>query len=281
MGTASARPCRICVNMLKNLTHAPKLLLSLVAIVVSGTSAQGASLVLNGSFEDTTLTNTGYFNDFSPAYGGTGLSNVADWTVNCAGTLYPPNAGSCAPGDPLLVLVVPNTSPTSFSPGNGLYGPGPDPATDPIPASPDGGNFVAEDGDPLLNTSFSQSVSGLTVGDTYLLSFYQAASQQIGLSGATTEQWQVSFGSQTQDSALMDNPSESFTPWNLQTLSFTADATTDVLTFLAVGTPAGEPPVVLLDGVSLIASPEPTCFALAGLGVLGVFAVRRRRQNRA
>jgi hypothetical protein len=43
-----------------------------------------------------------------------------------------------------------------------------------------------------------------------------------------------------------------------QTMNFTADNTSDLLSFFAVGTPNGEPPFVLLDGVSLNAdTPEP------------------------
>jgi hypothetical protein len=250
--------------------------LSVVALLLVFGSSAKASLVQNGSFENTTLTNTGYFNQFSPSYGGTGLSNVANWTVNCAGTLYSANAGSCAPGDPLLVLVVPNTSPTAFSPGNGLYGPGPTPATDAIPPSPDGGNFVAEDGNAILNTSFSQQISGLNPGSAYVLSFYQAATQQLGMSGATTEQWQVSLGSQTEDSTLMSNPSQSFTPWAQQTLTFTATSSSEALTFLALGSPAGLPPIALLDGVSLTAAtPEPSYATLMGAGLLGLWVARR------
>ena len=252
---------------------------SAIVLLALGRPAR-AGLIQNGSFETTTLTSTGYFSQFSPAYGGTGLSNVADWTVNCAGTLFPANAGSCAPGDPLLVLVVPTASTTGFSPGNGLYGPGAPGSTAAIPPSPDGGNFVAEDGNAELNTSFSQQVSGLTPGQTYILSFYQAATQQLGLSGATTEQWQVSFGSQTEDSALMSNPSESFTPWSRQTLDFTATSSSEALTFLALGSPAGVPPIALLDGVSL-ATPEPSSLALLGAGLLGLAAIRRWRQGRA
>jgi hypothetical protein len=246
--------------------------------LVTPASATPVNLVQNGSFENTTLTNTGYFNQFSPAYGGTGASNVAHWTVNCGGTLYPANAGSCAPGDPLLVLVVPTTSTTGFSPGNGLYGPGANPSTTPVPKSPDGGNFVAEDGNAELNVSFSQQISGLVPGKDYAVSFYQAASQQIGLSGATTEQWQVSLGSEIEDSTLMHNPSESFTPWSQQILLFTASSTSEALTFLALGSPAGLPPIALLDGVSVTAVPEPAFLAVAGLGLVGVFAFRRRKK---
>jgi hypothetical protein len=261
------------------LHHSAVVGVAALALLALGSPAR-AGLIQNGSFETTTLTSTGYFNSFSPAYGGTGLSNVTGWTVNCAGTLFPANAGSCAPGDPLLVLVIPTGSTTGFSPGNGLYGPGAPGSTAPIPPSPDGGNFVAEDGDATLNTSFSQQVTGLTPGQTYVLSFYQAATQQIGLGGATTEQWQVTFGSQTLDSAVMNNPSASFTPWTLETLDFTATASSQTLTFLAVGAPAGLPPIALLDGVSL-GTPEPASMALMGTGLLCLLAARRWRQKRA
>ena len=52
--------------------------------------------------------------------------------------------------------------------------------------------------------------------------------------------------------------SHSSTAWVTQTLYFTATATTQILSFLAVGTPTGEPPFALLGGVSLDAVPEPS-----------------------
>ena len=47
------------------------------------------------------------------------------------------------------------------------------------------------DGNPTFETSFNQVISGLTAGMTYTLSFWQAAGQQQGFSGATTEQWKI------------------------------------------------------------------------------------------
>ena len=42
-------------------------------------------------------------------------------------------------------------------------------------ASPDGGNFVAIDGDPNFAVPLTQTVTGLTPGERYSISFYQAA----------------------------------------------------------------------------------------------------------
>ncbi len=64
------------------------------------------------------------------------------------------------------------------------------------------------------------------------------------------------------------------------TFTFTANSPTELLSFLAVGTPAANlPPFALLDGVSLTAVPEPSTWAmmLVGFGGLGYAALRRRR----
>ena len=47
------------------------------------------------------------------------------------------------------------------------------------------------DGNPTFENSFNQVINGLTAGTTYTLSFWQAAGQQQGFSGDTTEQWKV------------------------------------------------------------------------------------------
>ncbi len=62
---------------------------------------------------------------------------------------------------------------------------------------PPGGNFVQADGNPTYESTFDQTITGLTAGTTYQLSFWQASSQQTGFSGATTEQWIVELGTNT------------------------------------------------------------------------------------
>jgi hypothetical protein len=53
--------------------------------------------------------------------------------------------------------------------------------------------------------------------------------QQSGFAGPTTEQWQVSLGSDTPDSTLMNTPGGQFAPWNQQVMTFTATSTSEVL----------------------------------------------------
>jgi hypothetical protein len=110
------------------------------------------------------------------------------------------------------------------------------------------------------------------VGDLYKLSFYWAGAQQYTFTGATTEGWQVTFGSQTDNTATVSTPSHGFSPWELQSFTFTASSTSQVLSFLSTGGPSSSiPPFALLDGVSLTQVPEPGSWTLllGGLGVLG------------
>ncbi len=243
-------------------------------------SASASSLVQNGSFEMTSLSGSGDFNQPGPSSTlGPGISNVANWTVNCINptTLQTPPFGYCGAGNPILTVVFPGTATTNIGVGNAtdaLYGPMP--AT-----SPDGGNFVAGDGDPNYSAAFSQTINGLTPGSSYVLSFYQAASQIVGFSGATTDQWQVTLGNQTELSSLMSDPSQSFVPWNFQTLTFQATSSSEVLTFLAVGSPLGAPPIALLDAVSLTSTPEPSVLALLSLGAVALIVVYVYRRKRA
>jgi hypothetical protein len=77
---------------------------------------------------------------------------------------------------------------------------------------------------------------------------------------------------------VLQNANHGFTGWRQQTLSFVVTSATEVLSFLAIGTPAGVPPFALLDGVTISEVPEPGSLVLlgAGLGVAGLASWRRQ-----
>lgn len=220
------------------------LALTVVSTLVAAASAQAApNLVVNGSFEQTTIAagTKDYFQGKVTGWGG---------------------------GAKLTFLAAPGTA------DNGSYlsvykG---------FPVnSPDGGRFVLADGDPEFSSAITQTINGLAVGATYVLTFSQAAGQQDGFKGPTTEQWQVTFGNQTKLSTLFSLPEGGTGPWQAQTMSFIANATSQVLSFLASGTPSGAPPISFLDGVSLVqAVPEPVTVSLLGVGLVGLGLARRR-----
>ena len=166
-------------------------------------------------------------------------------------------------------------------------------------SSPDGGNYVTIDADSAFETALTQTVTGLTVGKQYTLTFYQAAAQQSGfdfpsvnnqrpcLATGTSRcvDWQVTLGGVTQNSTNMILPNHQDVPWQQQIMTFTATASSEVLSFLAVADVAANsnlPPFALLDGVSLVlATPEPDSFALVFSGLIAVPFLRRWLKKRS
>jgi PEP-CTERM motif len=174
---------------------------------------------------------------------------------------------------------------------------------------PPGTNFFQADGNPQYENTIFQSISGLAAGTTYDLQFQQAAGQQVGFNGDTTEQWKVFLGvggigvdcstnpctvtgttnNLEDDSPLMSNPSDMNTNWNSVNMSFTPTAAdlgpggTAILTFLAWGdngSTTNLPPTVFLEGVNTRPVPEPASLALFGVAFLGFGASWLRRVKR-
>jgi hypothetical protein len=149
-------------------------------------------------------------------------------------------------------------------------------------SSPDGGNYVAIDADTTYSSPLTQTVTGFVVGQKYNVTFYQAAAQQTGFTGAYNVQWQVSLGGTTLNSTVMALPSHGDVGWGSQLLTFTATAASMVLSFAPTdNAPSGGPPFALLDGINITETPEPGAFLLMGTGLIAVpLALRIRRSRR-
>jgi len=226
--------------------------LSALAAAGLAQSTMASNLVSNGGFESTTHGNgqLGFNTDatgwFSAPPGGSYNFVFASGTSDTTGGL------------------------SQFGGANlTLWGPGTGSANGLPASSPAGGNFVALDS--AFNVGpIQQTITGLTVGKTYELSFFWAGAQQSGHDGPTTDKFQVSLGSQTRSTAVVNVADRGFTGWMQQTFTYTATGSSEVLSFLAVGTPSGIPPFALLDGVSLTQASVPDANStLALLGLAG------------
>jgi hypothetical protein len=226
--------------------------------IVPSVVLAGGNLVTNGNFTDT---------------------NPSTWTNNLSldTTITATGWNKLGPNVYLAMDASQNTA--VWGPGNGV--------ANGLTTSPTGGPLVMIDGGPSFRSGVEQTVGGLTVGHTYSLSFYDAAAQQYGTDGPTTSYMQVNFGTDTQYTSAYSIGDQGFSGWNLETMSFTATSTSQLLQFLAVGN-VDLPPYMLVSGISLMDTtvvpvPEPStvtmmAFSLAGMGA---FVLRRRALAKA
>ncbi|MCX5959284.1 MAG: hypothetical protein NT053_05415 [Cyanobacteria bacterium] len=148
------------------------------------------------------------------------------------------------------------------------------------PLTTSGTYYYQADGDVSgpCNASISQIINNLIPGNSYQLSFDWAAGSQFPYRPITSG-WDVAFGNETDSvSVIVANPS-TFSGWQSYSKIYTASTGSQILEFLSKGTPAGQPPLSLLDNVQVrdvSAVPGP----LGVLGLATAFGYSRRLRQR-
>jgi hypothetical protein len=252
-------------------------LLGATALLSAGAMPAYANLVTNGGFEtnggngqigdDTTA--TGWF--VAP-FNGTN-SYVFLWNAQGGTTSGTSADNAGAVGEYGTVKI--------WGPGNG--------SANGLTLSPNGGAFVGADG-AFQDGALMQTLTGLTAGQTYAVTFNWAAAQQENCNGApctgpTSSGWQVDLGSDpSQSTGNVTIFSHGFSGWKTTTFDFLAQGSSETLSFLATGTGgAALPPFALLDGVNVEATtvPEPSTWAMMLLGIAGLGYAGFRTRKKA
>ncbi len=256
---------------------APVAAAALALAGLAGVAQAGPNLVQNGSFSLTSGADSGSSAQFGTGYlnGSTPFLTVTDWATSGYNFLFVPQTGTTSGTS------ADNNGATGSAGTLKLWGPG-TASTNGLINSPDGGNFVGADS-AFEAAAITQTIVGLIPGSQVTVNFDWAAAQQSSFTGQTTDFWQVSLGSQTLFTPTVTLPSEGFSGWMTQVMKFTVPAgvTSEVLSFLAVGTPISpsEPPFALLDGVSLQEVPEPASWALMVSGLVALVGIARWRRK--
>jgi hypothetical protein len=258
----------------------PVALASALGLLGGVACAAATNLVQNGSFALLTTQASAEFGTTNNGY--TPSQQISNWTTAGYNFVFLPNTA-----DTSGAVGQYNATASVANPGLRLWGPndGGISTGSTIAASPTGGNYIAADGAFEVG-AITQSIGGLVAGERYVLSFAWAAAQQYSFTGDTTDNWTVSLGTvgasnPAQTTPTVSLPSHGFTAWMDQSMTFVATSSTELLSFLATGTPSGQPPFALLANVSLTKVPEPASIILLLSGIAGMFGLARRRGLRA
>ncbi len=121
-----------------------------------------------------------------------------------------------------------------------------------------------------------------TIGQTYAITFDLGALTTPAYGPATVDvRFSGLLAGTSTNNPTINGPGTFAMDWSRQTLNFVAISTSSVISFVGVPGQFSNANVVGLDNVSVAAIPEPHEWAmmLAGLGLVG-FAARRRRDPR-
>jgi len=254
------------------------LALGAAALSLWGTSAWAfTNLVQNPSFE--TNNGTLQFGNNSPYNATTNpIGKIAGWSTKCHSCLSP---NTFAWGFIMDDTIATNTNgypssgtgtTTQYGGGLWLWG-----SQGTIKAT-SGNSFYGGDGD-FLAPFILQTISGLEITKQYQLSFDWAQAQQWLFDGDTTEGWKVTFGNETVTVGPDSLPNHGFSGWKSFSAIFTPTTSSQVLEFLAIGTPSGRPPFSLLDNVQLREMP-PVPGPLTVLGAAAAYGYSRHLRRR-
>ncbi len=254
---------------------ATTLILSVLAHAAVLPAAHAQNLAVDGTFSTTTSGGAAAAAEFGSTNNGfTPTQQLLGWTT--AGYNF---------------VFLPNTADTTGSTGQynalTLWGPansGANAANLPL-SSPTGGNYVGADG-AFEVSAITQTINGLITGQNVTVSFAWAGAQQSSFTGPTSDKWTVSLGTvsasnPSQSTNVVSLPTEGATPWMNQTFTFVATSTSELLSFLATGTPAGQPPFALLANVSVTNVPEPAGIGIFLTGLAGLLLVAQGRRTAA
>ena len=240
------------------------LALGAAALSLWGTTALAfTNLVQNPSFENNGGAGQFVGSGFFPSYGGgigvppvgVPATSVSNWTVTGLGAS--------------IANIRDNNYLTQW----------PVLASAPLPLATSGTFYFQADGDigGSYNVSISQMVN-LIAGNAYQLSFDWAASPYFRDTSITSG-WDITFGSD-QDQVRASAGPNTFSGWIAYTKTFTPTSTgLQIVKFISSGTPAGMPPMSLLDNVQLREMP-PVPGPLTVLGAAAAYGYSRHLRRR-